>query len=167
MDRSEPPVAALCIWKMHQRYPDDLDFLREVYPKMVAYHAWWPKYRDAKGDGLLEWGSSAGDFQSAQYETGWDDNLHYQSALMHGKTMNCYAVDLCSMWSIDAHYLALIADALGKGDDAARFRRDESDMNRRINEKLWNDKLGVYCSRFWDDAETLEAVGFVGVWRRV
>ena len=40
-------------------------------------------------------------------------------------------------------------------------------MNRRINEKLWNDKLGVYCSRFWDDAETLDTVdpsSFHGGW---
>ena len=157
-DRSEPPVAALCIWKMHQRYPSDLDFLREMYPKIVLYHDWWPKFRDAKKDGLLEWGTATGDFQGAQYETGWDDNLHYRAAMMHGKTMNCYAVDLCSMWSMDAHYLALIAEAIGKPADAARFRQDEADMNRRINEKLWNDELGVYCSRFWDDAETLDAV---------
>ena len=101
-DRSELPVAALCIWKMHQRYASDLDFLREIYPKLVAYHGWWPKYRDAKKDGLLEWGTASGDFQGAQYETGWDDNFHFRAALMHGNTMNCYAVDLCSMWSIDA-----------------------------------------------------------------
>lgn len=157
-DRSEPPVAALCIWKMHQRNPNDLNFLGEIYPKLVAYHNWWPKYRDAKKDGLLEWGTAAGDFQSAKFETGWDDNIHFTGALMKGNTMNCYAVDLCSMWSMDAHYLALIADALHKAGDAARFRQDETDMNRRINEKLWNAKLGIYCSRFWDDAETLNPV---------
>ena len=26
---------------------------------------------------MLEWGSANADFQDAQYETGWDDNLHY------------------------------------------------------------------------------------------
>jgi len=154
MDRSQPPVGSLCVWKMHQRYPDDLDFLKEVYPKFVLWHDWWTKYRNAKGDGLLEWGSSSGHYQDAQYETGWDDNLHYKGAGMKGTTMNCYSVDLSAMWAMDAHYLALLADTLGQTEDAARFRKDEAEMNKRINDKLWNDELNAYCSRFWDDAET-------------
>jgi hypothetical protein len=150
-DRSQPPVGSLCVWKMHQRYPDDLEFLKEVYPKLVRWHDWWPKFRNAKGDGLLEWGSGTGGFQYAQFETGWDDNLHYQGATMDGATMNCYSIDLSSMWSMDAHYLALLADTLGRNDDAARFRKEETDMNKRINERLWNDRMKMYCSRFWND----------------
>jgi hypothetical protein len=152
-DRSQPPVGSLCVWKMHQRYLNDADFLKEVYPKLVLWHDWWPKYRNAKGDGLLEWGSANADFQDAQYETGWDDNLHYAGAAMRDTTMNCYSIDLSSMWSMDAHYLALLADFLGHPDDAARFRADEKTMNQKINDRLWNDNLNCYCSRFWDDAE--------------
>ena len=152
IDRSQPPVGSLCVWKMHQRYLDDLDFLKEVYPRLVIWHDWWPKHRDAKQDGLLEWGSTTGGFQEAQWETGWDDNLHFEAAHLVGKTMNCYAIDLCAMWAMDAHYLALLADALGKADDARRFRADETAMNKRINERLWNAELRSYCSRFWDDA---------------
>jgi putative isomerase len=159
-DRSEPPVGALCVWKMHQRYPDDLDFLKEVYPKLVRWHEWWAKYRDAKGDGLLEWGSSTKWFQGAQWETGWDDNLHYRGAMMSGTAMNCYAVDLCAMWAMDAHYLALLANALGRTDDVRKFQQDEAAMNRRINDKLWNDKLNTYCSRFWDDANAYVPIDF-------
>ena len=69
---------------IRQRYPDDKDFLNEVLPKLVLWHDWWPKYRDAKHDGLLEWGSANGDFQDAQYETGWDDNMHYATAIIRG-----------------------------------------------------------------------------------
>src|ERR1700734_2382487 len=104
--RSQPPVGSLCIWKMHQRYPDDFDFLKEVYPKLVRWHDWWPKYRNAKADGLLEWGSTNGQYQDAQWETGWDDNLHYAGVNMVGTTMDCYSVDLSAMWAMDAHYLA-------------------------------------------------------------
>ncbi len=153
LDRSQPPVGSWCAWKMHQRYPDDLDFLREIYPRLVLWHDWWPKNRDANGNGLLEWGSSSGLFSDAQYETGWDDNLHFQTALMVGKTMNCDAVDLSALWAMDAHYLALLADVLGHKEDAARFRTDEAGMQKRINERLWNSSLGLYCSRFWPDAK--------------
>jgi hypothetical protein len=156
-DRSQPPVASLCVWKMHQRYLNDADFLKEIYPKLVLWHDWWPKHREAKGDGLLEWGSASGNFQDAQYETGWDDNLHYAGASMSGTTMNCYSVDLSSLWSMDAHYLALLANFLGHPDDAARFRKEEAATNQLINDRLWNDSLNCYCSRYWNDTETAAA----------
>jgi hypothetical protein len=158
MDRSQPPVGSLCVWKMHQRYPRDLDFLKEVYPKLVLWHDWWPQYRDAKHDGLLEWGTGNGDFQGAQFETGWDDNLHYKGVDMKGTTMDCYSIDLSAMWAMDAHYLALLADALGQTDDATRFRQDQAAMNQRINDKLWNNDLNTYCSRYWDDVESYAPV---------
>jgi len=150
-DRSQPPVASLCVWKMHQRYLHDGKFLAEIYPKLVRWHDWWLKSRNARHDGLLEWGSSTGVFQDAQYETGWDDNLHYAGAAMRGATMDAYSIDLSAMWSMDTKYLALIATFLGHQGDAARFRSEQAAMNQRINTRLWDDRLNVYCSRFWDD----------------
>jgi hypothetical protein len=149
-DRSQPPVGALCVWKMHMMRPD-LDFLREVYPKLAKWHAWWMVARNGKKDGLLEWGSNARNMQGAKYETGWDDTPHFEGAKMVGNTMNVYAVDLNSMWAMDAHYLALMANALGLPDDAEKYRREEKEMIQRINDKLWNPQLGLYCSRFWDN----------------
>jgi putative isomerase len=70
---------------------------------------------------------------------------------MVGNTMNAYAVDLNALWSMDAEYLALIAGALGLKEDAALFRTEQKEMNRRINETLWNEKLGMYCSRLWSE----------------
>ena len=151
-DRSQPPVGSMCIWKMNQHWPD-IDFLREVYPRLALWHDWWMKARNARNDGLLEWGSSTGKLEYAQDETGWDDTPHFEGVdgvKMVGSTMNAYAVDLCSLWSMDARYLALIAAAIGKPDDAHEYRRQEAAMNRLINAKLWNEELGMYCSRFWD-----------------
>lgn len=147
-DRSQPPDGALCVWKMHQRWPDQA-FLAEVYPKLVKWHEWWPKARDGNHDGLLEWGSSSGDWQNAQYETGWDDNLHFAGTKMVGTAMNADAVDLNALWSLDAEYLARIAEALGHKQEAAAFRAEQEAMNKCINDRLWNEKLGVYCSRLW------------------
>ena len=147
--RSMPPVTSLCVWKMHQRNPD-ADFLAEVYPALVRWHDWWLKARDGNKNGLLEWGSEQRFFQGAQYETGWDDNVHYEGAALAGTTMNADSVDLSSLWSLDAEHLALIARALGKEDDARRFESDHEQMNKRINDRLWNEELGVYCSRFWE-----------------
>ncbi|HET6384160.1 MAG TPA: PA14 domain-containing protein [Armatimonadota bacterium] len=150
-DRSQPPVGALCVWKMYQRWPDKR-FLAEVYPKLVKWHNWWPGARDGNHNGLLEWGSATGVWQNAQYETGWDDNLHFSGTRMVGSHMDADAVDLSSLWSMDAEYLADLAAALGRKADAKAFQAEHRKMNQRINDLLWNDKLGLYCSRLWKSA---------------
>ena len=148
--RSQPPVGALCVWKMHQRWPD-VDFLREVYPKLVRWHAWWFTARDGNHDGLLEWGSNGQSAHEANYETGWDDSPAFEGAKMAGNTLNVNAVDLNSLYTMDAEYLALIADAIGEHKEAAAHRQECAAMIQRINDKLWNEELGVYCSRYWDE----------------
>ena len=54
---SNPPVSAMCAWKIHQRWPDP-QFLRDVYPALRRWHEWWAKNSDGNKDGLLEWGAS-------------------------------------------------------------------------------------------------------------
>jgi neutral trehalase len=31
------------------------------------------------------------------------------------------------------------------------FRSEQKEMNQRINDTLWDEKLGMYCSRLWGD----------------
>ena len=154
LHRSMPPVGAMAAWKLHERWPDKA-FLSEIYPRLVRWHDWWLTARDGNHNGLLEWGSEQQWWQGAQYETGWDDNVHFDRTALVGTTMNADAVDLSSLWSMDAEYLARIAGAIGQAADAARFTREHEAMNRRINERLWNESLGIYCSRLWNvpDAE--------------
>lgn len=149
-DRSQPPVGAMCIWKMHERRPDS-DFLAEVYPDLVRWSEWWKTARDGNGNGLFEWGDGLGEYALARLETGWDDTPHFDGVDMLGTQMTADAVDLNALWSLDAMYLARIADALGKPGEAEAHRADHEAMNQRINEHLWNEELGIYCSRNWRD----------------
>jgi hypothetical protein len=148
-DRSQPPVASLAVWKMHQRWPD-MAFLAEVYPMLVKWHDWWPTARDGNKNGLLEWGAGGTGLAGANFETGWDDNVEYDGASMVGNNMNVDAVDLNSLWAMDAEYLANIATALGKTSDATRFQADHDKTAQLMNSLLWNAQLGMYCSRPWD-----------------
>lgn len=150
-DRSQPPVGAMCVWKMHERCPDT-DFLAEVYPALVRWSEWWFEARDGNGNGLLEWGDALGEYGGARLETGWDDTPHFDGVEMAGTQMTADAVDLNALWSLDSMYLAKIADALERPEDAARHRADHKAMNKRINDNLWNEELGIYCSRNWQDA---------------
>jgi len=148
-DRSQPPVGSMCIWRMQERWPD-LAFLKEVYPKLVTWHRWWAKARDGNHNGLLEWGSATGQLQGAKWETGWDDTVHFESAKMVGPNMDADAVDLNSMWAMDAEFLSRIAKAIGDKDEAKAFAREHDEICARINKELWNPALGIYCSKLWD-----------------
>jgi len=150
-DRSQPPVGSLNTWKVYQRWPDRA-FLAEVYPKLVKWHDWWHKKRAKPGDFLLSWGSATGsDMQDARWETGWDDTHSLDGGKFEGTSVNVYAVDLCSMWAMDAENLAKIAGVLGKSGDVARFRSEHDRMCREMNARLWNESLGLYCNRIWEN----------------
>ncbi|MNF12790.1 Glucosidase YgjK precursor [compost metagenome] len=36
---TKPPLAAWAVWEIYQK-DKDVDFLKEIYPKLVFYHNW-------------------------------------------------------------------------------------------------------------------------------
>jgi neutral trehalase len=69
---------------------------------------------------------------------------------MVGPNMDADAVDLNSMWAMDAEYLARIADAIGQKLDAEGYRREYTATRKRIDQELCNPAQGIYCSKLWD-----------------
>jgi hypothetical protein len=147
MGNSNPPVTSLCAWKIYEHW-GNRDFLAEVYPRLLKWHDWWPKHSDGNQNGLLEWGSTSG-WKLALLSTGWDDTPHFDGSKMVGTQMNADAVDLNSLWSLDAEILGKMAGVLGFEKDMHRLEAEHREINRRINEELWNEELGLYCSRLW------------------
>ena len=148
-NRAQSPIAAMCVWKLHQRDPD-IGFLRRIYPQLVRWHNWWFStnpatglpFRDVNKDGLLE------------YRDGpecMDDSPMYDNARVDPKTqtMEIDDVGLNSLWAADAGYLARIARVLGKSVAAAHFLHQKEVMIRRINDRLWNPRAGMYENRFF------------------
>ena len=150
--KTNPPVGAMCVWKMHERQPS-LSFLAEVYPALLRWHDWFRIGRGRPGEWLLSWGNDGGDAWQANLESGWDDTPVFEGAKIENGLLNIYTVDLSSLWAADAEYLAKMADALGYTKDAQRLRAEYQATIKEINDKLWNEELGAYCNRFVKDAE--------------
>ncbi|HEY3415073.1 MAG TPA: trehalase family glycosidase [Armatimonadota bacterium] len=161
LDRSQPPVGAYCVWKLHQKF-NDLEFLAEVYPPLKRWHDFWMKYRDGNGDGLLEWGSdpipAPVDWwkphtqQAAKWESGLDNSPMYENVPFNeeANTLELADIGLSCLYAADADALASIADALGLADEAAAYRAEYAQVAKRINEDLWDKEHGIYCNRHWD-----------------
>lgn len=65
-------------------------------------------------------------------------------------TLNLNDVELNSLYALDAECLARLAALLGMDEDRPKFSAEYEKMKRLINEKLWNERAGIYENRFWD-----------------
>jgi len=166
-DRSQPPVGAYCIWKIHQRYLDR-GMLEWAYPRLKKWHEWWRKdrgdgqpWRDGNGDGLLEWGSDRGSGESLahrgiskapKWESGMDDSPMYDDASYdeHTYTMKMNDIGLNSLYALDAECLSKIAAIVGNQEDSRKFALEYEQMKDLVRAKLWNEHDGIYANRFWN-----------------
>jgi hypothetical protein len=161
LDRSQPPVAAFCVWRLFEQF-GNRDFLAEVYPLLARWHAFWMKYRDGNGDGLLEWGSdpipAPVDWwkphtqQAAKWESGLDNSPMYENIAFNesANTLELADVGLTCLYAADAEALAKMADVLGKPEEARAYREEYEALKSRINDRMWDEERGLYVNRHWD-----------------
>lgn len=162
-DRSQPPVGGYCVWKLYEQF-GNREFLAEVYPPLARWHAFWMRYRDGNGDGLLEWGSdpipAPVDWwkphtqQAAKWESGLDNSPMYEDIPFNepANTLELADVGLTCLYAADAEALAKMADVLNKPDEARAYREEYEALKRRINDLMWDEDRGLYVNRHWDGA---------------
>ncbi|NMP32084.1 alpha-glucosidase [Thalassotalea sp. M1531] len=54
---TKPPLATWAVWEIYQK-TNDLNFVKELFPKLQAYHNWWYRNRDHNNNGLIEYGGT-------------------------------------------------------------------------------------------------------------
>lgn len=167
-DRSQPPLGAYCVWKTYQIVPNRRR-LKEIYPKLLRWHLWWPRDRDGNGDGLLEWGSNPEpryDFPEmleynpeiqhshvcAAYESGQDNSPVFDDIPFNEEknVLECSDIGLNSLYAMDAEALSQIAAHLGHEKDARRLSRNYEALRARIDDMLWSEDDGIYYCRTWE-----------------
>ncbi|MBN1938894.1 MAG: hypothetical protein JW843_04865 [Candidatus Aminicenantes bacterium] len=166
-DRSQPPLGAYVLLKLFGK-SGDRSLLETAYPVLRRSHAYWkdpaadgkPR-RDRNGDGLLEWGSdikpvgSAGGAAAAaraRSESGQDDLPNWDDIPVNsaGGTQILNAVDLNSLYALDALCLAQIADILDRQAERDAYLDEYELQKKLVNDILWNSRENFYFDRFWD-----------------
>lgn len=133
---TQPPVLALGAKLVHDVTGDNA-WLKALYPCLRAYLAWDLKNRDLDGCGLCEWQMDA-DPHCRSGESGMDNSPRFDSATRMA------AVDFNSYLSLECEILAKFARDLGFADDAALWRDQHLEINRRIATRLWSEDLGFF-----------------------
>ncbi|GAA0587243.1 MGH1-like glycoside hydrolase domain-containing protein [Streptomyces crystallinus] len=161
---SKPPLGAWSVWQVYRR-GGDKDFLREVYPKLVACERWWYRNRDHDHDGLAEYGatvdpandSPARQRLAAAWESGMDDAPRFDAALgtsvvpnrdgagrVTGYSLTQESVDLNAYLAADQGYLGRIAAELGERTAAEGWRARAAATARAVRERMYDPATGWF-----------------------
>lgn len=103
--------------------------------------------RTRQKDGLFHWRNVL--------ESGIDDNLALLAPIEAAKDQNesvvfpdgrLLATDLCAYLFAEFKAVAAIADAAGNKELAAKWTKRARDLSAAIDERMWNEKLQMYCN---------------------
>ncbi|NJD19543.1 MAG: glycoside hydrolase [Gemmatimonadetes bacterium] len=160
---TKPPLAAWAVAGILDA-TGDTAFVREVFPALAAYHAWWYTHRDHDGDGLCEYGSTDGTRIAAAWESGMDNAVRFDSAAMvrNGPgawSLDQESVDLNAYLFAEKGYLAFLADALGQSGEADAYRREAEALGRRIRDVMWDADTGWFHDVRMDTGEPIRVMG--------
>lgn len=146
--------APLASWAVLEIYKatSDLEFVKEMYPKLVKYHKWWYQYRDHNQNGLCEYGSTDGTLIAAKWESGMDNAVRFDDTKMlknneNGWSMNQESVDLNAYLQAEKEDLAELASILGNSNEAKLYEQDANKLKQRISSDFWDETTGFFYDR--------------------
>ena len=122
-------------WKIYQE-TQNRAFLEEAYTSGTDFYHWWVEHRDQDDDGLMEWGGHAvlESIRDAQvalwHDVGWPSN--FESPELNGMLVR------------EARALGHMAEALGRPEEAARWRQKATRRAKRVRTTFWDEKTDFF-----------------------
>lgn len=162
LDRSQPPVASMCVLGMHRNCPDR-EALAAAWLPLLAWNRWWHRARRNSNESL-SLGSNpfeprVGDpaeFVQPNTAAGaaleaLDNSPMYDQAPFDAAThlMQIEDVGLNSLYVADCDALAEIAAVLGHVAEAAELRDRAAHYAKKLQD-LWMPAQGIYLNRRLD-----------------
>ncbi|SFS49069.1 MGH1-like glycoside hydrolase domain-containing protein [Lutibacter maritimus] len=145
---TKPPLSAWAVEKIYE-IDKDLEFVKEMYPKLKKYHNWWYNKRDHDKDGLCEYGSTDGSLIAAKWESGMDNAIRFDDSkiLKNGDgaySLNQESVDLNAYLYAEKKYLILLAEALNLTEDAKTYKKEAALLKTNIQQQFYDTKDGWF-----------------------
>ncbi|MDR3775864.1 MAG: trehalase family glycosidase [Terracidiphilus sp.] len=156
-DRSEPPVGAITVLGLYQKF-NERWFLEDTFAPLLRWNRWWAEHRDMNG--YLVWGSDGGGkrsnlddstpetHQAAVFESGLDNSPMYDAAFYNSKShfLEMADVGLMSMYIADCDALAEIAEALNKPAEVKELKERSAGYRAKLA-TLWDQHTGIFLNK--------------------
>jgi len=171
---TKPPLSGWAVWKVYEK-DKDLDFIDEMYPKILRQHKWWYLYRDHDKDGICEYGSTDGTLVAAKWESGMDNAVRFDNSEMVKSakavfSLNQESVDLNSYLYAEKIYLLKMATILNDVKAVARFEEEASDLKTSIQSQFFDAKTGWFYDTSIDGEHIIRVMGCEGwipLWAKI
>ncbi|SFF47557.1 MGH1-like glycoside hydrolase domain-containing protein [Sunxiuqinia elliptica] len=158
--------APLSGWSIFQVYTEtqDLNFIKEMFPKLLKYHEWWYANRDHDQNGLCEYGSTDGTRIAAAWESGMDNAVRFDDAKIIENNRGAYSidqesVDLNAYLYQEKRYIQKLATVLGKKAVADRFEQEAQQLKEKIQALMYRSEDGFFYDIKLDSHEKIAIQG--------
>ena len=171
---TKSPLAAWAVWEIYKQNKN-VDFVKEMYPKLKKYHAWWYKDRDHDQDGICEFGSTDGTLVAGKWESGMDNAVRFDDSKVLKNAENAYSldqesVDLNSFLYAEKNYLAQMAKVLKLADEQKKWKRESKTLKKQIQTQFWDASTGWFYDTSLDGktfVKDMGCEGFLPLWAEV
>lgn len=166
---SKPPLVCWAVDEIFT-HTGDTTFVAEMYPQLLSYYKWWYKKRDHNQNGMCEYGSTDGTLEAAAWESGMDNAIRFDNAVM---LRNNGADDAWSMdqESIDLNaYLALECKLLKKFAGLLNTTFDGPDYTKEVADYFFDKNINFFCDRRLKDGSFIEEPGceaYTPLWTKI
>ena len=166
---AKPPVAAWGAMNVYKA-TGDKKFLETMFDKLYKFHQWWYAERDHNHNGICEYGSTDGTLIAACWESGMDNAIRFDGAVM---LKNEGYEDAWSMdqESVDLNaYLALECKLLKKFSSLLKIPFDAPDYSSQVADYFFDKNINFFCDRRLKDGSFIEEPGceaYTPLWTRI
>ena len=171
---TKPPLSAWSVWKVYEQ-DRDINFIKEIYPKIVKQHNWWYKYRDYDKDSICEYGSTDGTLVAAKWESGMDNAVRFDSSKMVKSaqtvfSLNQESIDLNAYLYAEKLYLVEMAKLLQENEAAENFVAQAKVLKTKIHDQFYDKKTGWFYDTSIDGEDFIDVMaceGWIPLWANV
>ncbi|MGV8815658.1 MAG: MGH1-like glycoside hydrolase domain-containing protein, partial [Gelidibacter sp.] len=163
---TKPPLSAWAVVKIYEK-DKDVDFVKELYPKIKKYHEWWYNKRDHDQDGLCEYGSTDGTVIAAKWESGMDNAIRFDdSKILKNEegaySLNQESVDLNAYLYAEKLYLSELAGIINNQEDANTYKTEAEVLKNKIQQQFYDPEDGWFYDTTIDGGTFIKGAGSEG-----
>jgi glycogen debranching enzyme len=120
----------------------DREFVRSIWPNILAACDWMEKHGDLDGDGFIEYAPDRVGLRNQGWKDSEDSIFHCDGSLAEG------AIALCEVQAYAfaaRRAAALLAHAMREPERAARYEQQAEELQRRFDSAYWIDEIAMYA----------------------